>query len=365
MPYKKIIIILAVVLLLLSSVLAAYNYFFRTDGSGNGNGNGQPPEPAAKLKIISKEPVLGAVIADQDIKYMLAANGHIQQTSFNSLGSSPVSSNNIDNLKTVVFSADALKAVYQNEAAGQLKNNLFDLSSGQTVVLSDDILSLDFSPASDQIVYQYTNTETAANNISIASPDGSNWHGVINTKLQDLLVKWPSQNKISLQERSSGLAQSSLLTLDPSAKALSLVLADIYGLSVLFSPQGNRVLYSETDDSGKNLKLKVLNLDSQETKELNLKTLADKCVWSQDNRHIYCALPSIAADDYILPDDYFKGVYLTEDNIYKINSETNEKSLVEASQDGKYDASSLQLSDQESYLIFINKKDGLLYSLEL
>jgi Tol biopolymer transport system component len=185
--------------------------------------------------------------------------------------------------------------------------------------------------------------------------------------MKDLIVEWPSADQISIRTRPSGLAQSVLYTINPSTSDFQKVLSDIYGLTVLWSPSGEKILFSETDNNGHNLKLKVANKDGQIVKELDITTWPEKCVWSQDERIIFCAVPRGLPTTAIWPDDYYKGLFSTVDDFYKINLETNQKTLLVETEQTKtgYDASQLILSPQEDYLIFVNKKDGLLYSLRL
>ncbi|MBA7639710.1 hypothetical protein ES703_47370 [subsurface metagenome] len=95
--------------------------------------------------------------------------------------------------------------------------------------------------------------------------------------------------------------------------------------------------------------------------------MAEKCVWSQDPRIIFCAVPKNINDARILPDDFYKGTFLADDDFWKINIETKEKIKILEDWDmiETYDAVDLFLSPQESYLLFINKVNGLLYSIEL
>ena len=64
-----------------------------------------------------------------------------------------------------------------------------------------------------------------------------------------------------------------------------------------------------------------------------------------------------------MPDDYYKGkIESSAEEIVKMNLDTGEnKKIISAD----FDAHNLFLSKDETYLFFINKKDGRLYRLTL
>ena len=123
---------------------------------------------------------------------------------------------------------------------------------------------------------------------------------------------------------------------------------------------------SFTDAFGKNPKIALTDEKGEKNKNLNLAGIVDKCTWSKDGYTVFCALPLEIKGSDIWPDDYYKGLIILNDAIYKINLETDEKTKIAGSLDQiGLDAQELFLSPKEDYLFFINKKNGLLYSLRL
>jgi len=182
-----------------------------------------------------------------------------------------------------------------------------------------------------------------------------------------LIVEWPRSSEIFLRERPSGLAPSSLYSLDTLSGGFSKKLSNIYGLSIKWSADGKRFLYSKTDSKGKNISIYTSEVGVYNEKAIQVATLAEKCVWSQDPRIIYCAVPKIIGNNYVLPDDFYKEKFYSEDEFWKINIETKETSkIIEDYEINElYNASDLFLSPEEDYLFFTDKKNGLLYSIEL
>jgi hypothetical protein len=185
--------------------------------------------------------------------------------------------------------------------------------------------------------------------------------------MKNLIVEWPKGSDIFLREKPSGIAQGSLYSLNTFSKSFNNIMPNVYGLSVKWSSEGNKILYSKTNSKGGNIGIFIADRNGTNEKSANVQTLAEKCAWSQDTRYIYCAIPKNIADARILPDDFYKGTFIGDDEFYKINIGTGEKinilekeSLIET-----FDAIDLFLSPQENYLFFVNKNNGLLYSIKL
>jgi hypothetical protein len=223
-----------------------------------------------------------------------------------------------------------------------------------------------WSPDSKKIAYLFTDSSGEQNNISIANPDGSGWKNIFKTRLDNLVIEWPTKEKISLRLPSSGLAQGILYALNSETGDFYKVISDTYGLNAKWSPKGDKILFSSTSSKGKSPKLNLSDEKGTSFKDLNLSGIVDKCVWGKDDRTIFCALPQDVSQNATWPDDYYKGLVILSDDFYKINLETNQKTKIIGSTDEiGYDAQDLFLSPKEDYLFFINRRDGLLYSLKI
>jgi hypothetical protein len=378
MPLKKILIILIILFFLALGTLLVYNLLLKKEPltepttsrptSGQMPTTGQMPQIISRLKAISQEPVLGPTIDGQKIKYYSAANGNVFKSNFDGSGLMRISSNILPGLLKVLWSPDKSKVIAIFKDGEQVKKYFYDYQTQRSVLLNQNIRYLAWSPAENKIVYQYYDPQTEDNNISIANPDGTQWTNILKTRMKNLIVEWPSLEQVSLRTRPSGLAQSVVYTIDLATNNFQKVINETYGLTILWSPLGNKILYSETSSEGKNLKLKIADLAKQTIKELNFVTLPEKCVWSKDNRTLFCAIPKTIPTTAILPDDYYKGLISFTDDFWRINLDTGEKiQLFETTSETEsaYDAKELLLSPQENYLLFVNQKDGLLYSLAL
>ncbi len=384
---KKILIIFISVLILALIGLLIYNLFIKEpekDGLSPGElpegeeGGLEPgeeegeitPKPELKIKAISTERVLSPTLSADNTKviYYSQYNGNVWQSAFDGSGLMKVSSAALDNLKDIIWSPDKTKviSIYQDEEENISKYS-YNYNTGKVFLLDSFIQEIIWSPQSDKIVYQYTNETTDDNNISTANPDGANWQSIFQTRMKNINLSWAG-SEITFYEKPSGLIQGSLFILNPLTKNLTKVLSDVYGMAAKWSPQGDNVLYSKTGNQGKGIGLYIAPKDGSGEIAIGISGLIEKCVWSQDNRTIFCAVSSNIDEAEILPDDFYKGSFISNDEFWKINLETGEKTiLLEPWErgDGIYDAVDLFLSPLEDYLFFVSKLDGLLYSIGL
>ena len=393
---KKILIIIIVILIVALVALLVYNFLIKpktivTNNENNGelpygntgennetNGenvnnntenDNEFPQQESKIKAISTEAVLSPTINSDKTKvvYFLRSNGNIVENDF--IGSNPTtfSEMNVENLTTAIWAPNKNKAitVFQDNL-GTVSKYLYNISDKKSSPLGKYLSYISWSQDSNKITYQFQNDATGANDISTANPDGSKFSIVLSTRMKNLIVEWPTTN-IYLRERPSGLTQSTLYSLSPTSKALNKIISDIYGFSVKWSQKGDKILYSETNSKGTNIGIVVANNNGGNKKAIGISTFAEKCVWSQDTRYVFCAIPKNIKEAEVLPDDFYKGAFISDDEFYKINVSTGEKTNILEGENlsASYDANELFLSPQEDYLFFINKRNGLLYSIEL
>lgn len=362
MPLKKILSILITLLIIALVIFAAYNFFIKE----------KEIEEEIEKKIekitsaaipISQEPVLNPVIDDKKVKYYLVNNGNVFESNFDGSDKTRISSKNLQGLIKVLWSKTKEKVIAVFEKDLLIEKYLYNYNNEKSELLDYRIRWIAWSPNQDKIAYQYYDSSTDTNNINIADPDGSNWQNLLSTRMKNLIVEWPDKDKISIRTKPSGLAQSIIYSIDLSNNALQKIINETYGLTALWSPLGDKILISETNNQGLNLKLKLADLNEKIIKELTFVTLPEKCVWGQNNKTIFCAVPKSISSSAVMPDDYYKEKISFSDEIWRINLETED--LVKIEENGDFDAKELLLSPSEDYLLFINKKDGLLYSLEL
>ena len=99
-----------------------------------------------------------------------------------------------------------------------------------------------------------------------------------------------------------------------------------------------------------------------------LSTLPEKCVWRGDDVHIFCAAMNSTLPQNTLPDEWYQGVVSFNDSFWSANIDSGEITLLANPQtliNNAFDVISPTLSSDQGYFIFINKKDGTLWSMKI
>lgn len=374
---KKILKITAVVLGVVFIGLAIYYLFFKKGASApttavNENILGQEtisPETKNRLVPITDESVLSAAIGGEtgtttsatNIINYVAWDGTINQIDFSGGSKNKIGAAAVERIGEVTASKNGgLFALKYSSSSGSNKYLVYDVQNKNLKSLPENTVALTLSPDGQKIAAAATGA--GGTKITLTGIDGSKPIDLAITKIPDLILNWYSDNSIALKTKPSGLAYGLLYSLDLKTKKTSRILGNAYGLTSSFSPSGKKVLISQTESSGFNPSLSVINLDKKNQAAINQLTLPEKCSWAQDDRTVFCSIIK-TEDDYIMPDDYYKRkVKSNGEDIIKINLDTGQ---VQKIIDGVFDASNLFLAPDETYLFFINKIDGRLYRLTL
>ena len=316
---------------------------------------------------LSDVAVISPIISDNKVLYYSKLNGNVLKTDFEGKSIQPLTNIAIPNLITTVWSFDKSQTINIYQENDVVKKVLFDFASQKATQLDSKIKSISFAPNQNKIAYQFIDDSLGKNTITIADSNGLNWKDIFNIRMENIRLYWTKDNLLTLTSAPSGIVKGSALTIDTTPKIISLkkLISDIYGLTIKYSPDGKNLIYSQTDQYGHNPTLHLIK-EGGVAEKTNLNTLSDKCAFSKNN-NIYCAIPKIINGSLILPDDFYKNIANFSDIFFKIDMANNKSSIIFDPADFKYDfnASDLNISPNEDYIIFINKKDGLLYSIKI
>lgn len=228
--------------------------------------------------------------------------------------------------------------------------------------LPDNIKDISVSKSGDKIFY-LSNTKNGVVGI-VSTEKNEEKAQVFDSPFSEWYSAWPNDEAILLTTKPSGIVPGYSYILYPKEKEFEKVLSKIKGLTTLASPDLNKILYSN-----EKLELYVYNISENTVKTLNIKSLPEKCVWSEDNINIYCGIPKITNSLFLYPDSWYMGEESFNDEVYKINTETNSKNkIVDPSSlyEGEYiDLINLKLDEEEKNLFFMNKRDSYLWGVIL
>ncbi|MEK7153979.1 MAG: hypothetical protein AAB792_00280, partial [Patescibacteria group bacterium] len=137
-----------------------------------------------------------------------------------------------------------LVATYSNNSI------FYDLNSNSSKKLDSKIKNPVLSKAGDKLAYNYFDAETGEGNISIADPLMESFKVVLPTRFENWQIGWVNNNVLFLVRRpTAGNPTSSLFTLDIGTKSMHNILDLKNNLEVVWSPNGQKIIYSYGIDS--------------------------------------------------------------------------------------------------------------------
>ncbi|MBI1755199.1 hypothetical protein HY250_02925 [Candidatus Azambacteria bacterium] len=376
MTTKKIILILLAVLLLVGAGFAVYYFYFKkpaVKAGETGKETKAPPRAQenvtvidSKLKRISKGVAVSPVAIADGTKVMYAGkSGGIYEVGFDGGGLKETKFVPQKNLFRVLWSKNAGEfiALYGAPEGRRLFYN--NSATQNTSPLDKNIVSVSLSKTAAKMAYLSINGTQNQNTVTVADLNGENPKIALNTRLADVRLDWVNENEIAVSTTPSGLAENTLWLLNVSSQKLTSVLSGVFGLTAKWDDAGERFLFSQTSSAGENLSLSISNKTGGQIKKMDLAALPEKCTFSKDGKNVFCAAAQ-NAPDIVWPDDYYKGLYKTNERVWSVNLSTGSRnSLYEFDPNGAFDATNLILSPKEDALVFLNKSDGYLYSLQL
>lgn len=187
---------------------------------------------------------------------------------------------------------------------------------------------------------------------------------VFSSTIREWLPQWFTRSTVALTTRASSGLPGALTFVNTTTGGTESVLSDIRGLTTLVHNDGSHVLYSESSDQS--FRLSTFNKKTGKTTSINTTTFPEKCVWSSKTAQAYCLTPSrLEPGKY--PDDWYQGLQSSTDSIWKITSDTGaSEPLFNLEQQGVLiDGIRPTLTTDETYLLFMNKKDGSLWSYQI
>lgn len=357
---RRFLIIGIIVLSALIGLLLIYNFVLK------GKLPKKEPLPETKkefqpsIQPISRQTVVSPTLdsSGAKIKFYLKESGNVMESDFDGGNQKIISSAKIQGLARILWSPakDKVISFYENG-----DKYFYDYNTKKSTKLNFNIKDVIWT--GDKIIYQFK--DAARNSFNVSNPDGSAWRPLtFHTENRIFKMDWVS-GKLYFYLAPSGYVPSSLNVLDDKGISKT-IFSRVNGLGAKWAPNGEKFIFSGTDFQGKRLSLSLSDKDGLSIKNLNLAALAEKCVWSGDNKNIFCAAPKEVPQFAVMPDAYYGATFRSVDYFIRINTDTLEKNwLINPNLAGDYDASDLFLSPDENYLFFVNRIGGLLYSLQM
>ncbi len=356
----------------------------------NSNPNGEVSNTVPPLlRRIAEFPIAGATIFDRVIgtstkketvsviRYMERSTGNVYEASTSTLDLIRISNTTFPKVHEAIFDSTGENVIARtmpsddDEIISTYYGHLKKLTATSTEQMLETTL---LSNSSDVVI-----TSPIKNKIFslgneggekgvISKFDGSGKNTVFTSLLKEWLPTWPSEDNIVLSTKPSASVEGVAYLLNIPTKNTKKIGVSLAGLTVSVSPNLANILYSESDSKNHTIIFGLMDKDGKAPTPLFLKTLPEKCVWSQKEKNMaFCAVPdSLPAATY--PDDWYSGKISFADSIWKINvlnGEVRDIAPIREMVKTDIDAINLSLDSKEDYLLFTNKKDLSLWGLQL
>lgn len=296
-----------------------------------------------ELIVLSKRAVLSPTLSKEkdSVLYYDKNNGQVFEASPRDLNEKVISNKFLPNLIQTIWSPNKKEVVsvfYDNNGR---RFKYYNYQTQRAIDLGTAIKSLAFSPDGSHI--SYFKALGADGAIYVSAPDGSSTRKIIDTRLSDLEIYWPSPEYISFKTAADGKDSIYLLSMTGNLTRL----LDMDGQTdILWSPDGTRLLYSSKGSDG--FVLSTKEIKSSEDKDLRVASSANKCAWGVSGTYVICSIPR--SDN--------KG-----GDIYKIDLSGNKELIASPQKD--INTGQLILTGIEDYIMIVNNTDGKLYALKI
>lgn len=329
------------------------------------------------LRKITGAPVSGVTIFESasgtKVRFLEKATGHIYENPADQNLITRITNTTIPKTEDVYWSDDGNSLLLRYEKENSIESFLAGISeeNSTSATITENMKSLvgkfllpnitSVSKNADTLAF--LRDEGARSALYTVSFENKEPSLVWQSPIKEWVVSWSDRDTVYLTTRASASAPGFSYSINIKNGRFTKALGDVLGLTVLPSPDNQKILYSESTSGF--LALFVKRGEAQNTTPFL--TLPEKCVWSNDSVTLYCAVfsPVPGAE---LPDSWYMGLISFSDTIVSLNTETFEtKILSNLKNDSQedIDAIELKLSPKEDYLIFRNKRDFTPWILRL
>jgi hypothetical protein len=278
----------------------------------------------------------------------------IQETAWSSHGNSLVFrylDNNTDNI--VSFSAKLVSS--STDALTELTGSF----------ISPNMKELVTNPNGDKIFGLVNKSDKSGTYGFTTNIDGSNKKTIFDSAISFFNISWPKESIITFTTKPSYREAGLLYFFNTQTYSLEKILGNITGMSTVTNKDASLVAYSYSIDNA--FALDIYDTVNKVSKDLIIKTIADKCVWGNKNSKVlYCAVPkTISPNNY--PDAWYQGEESFGDNIWKIDTESGgvfRLYQIGSNENTEIDAFDLKISLDDQYLSFSDKNDLSLWLLK-
>ncbi|MEK7590227.1 MAG: hypothetical protein AAB454_00790 [Patescibacteria group bacterium] len=376
---KKILIITTILVVLGIGGYLAWQYFFQptpTEVAEEGAAlpiteagitptEKRPAETQitkAGIKILSTRPVFDYWInKNTNDVYFVDLNGEMHKISPSGT-EEKINAQTISDIHSIQPSPDGSRVIFTFGYPFQTTLSILDIAAKSWQPLPAGTISAAWDPRSNnQISYLKDNSDKSG--IFLLTLSTKKATELIKVNQKDLDLEWALPDVLYLKTKPSAEYNGFIWAFNIKQKTFSPLINEGAGLSVLWSDNGK--LGCRFSGNGFTNSFTLIDEKNRVLANISDVTLPSKCAFGINNA--YCAIPIRIPPRVKLPDDYLQKEIFLDDLIYKVDLTTGE-----TEQFGNISFNiftppmdAYHLSIQKNRLLFINRLDNLLYSLDL
>ncbi len=328
-----------------------------------------------KLRKISSQPIAGMGSIDTKagtlVRYIEKATGHIYEVEMFSPKITRISNTTVP----VVYDAqwgnagNSIIARYLKNDNVTVDTYSLTLKAASTTAV-ETLMGIAF-PGGISDVATYGNSAFYLQQSSLGSQGYvSNFEGtkkklIWSNDIKELNSQFVNDRYVALTTKPYQNIEGYLYLVDTGTGQVRRILGNILGLSALVNKDATSVIYLEQGDS---VKFGYYSITKKAYVDVSPATFPEKCIWSKKNLEIaYCAVPNKQLSNSSLT-DWYMGKISTQDYLWRFDLKENTSTIISdlSLESGEWiDVIKPILSDNEQYLVFMNKIDNSLWSLDL
>lgn len=306
------------------------------------------------IKPIGSKPLYDYwVNAKTNTIYYLSKDGEVMKT-FGDGKDSVVSKQTLTDFNKLIVSPDGTKIIAVLGYPTAPFFAVYDAAANTWERLPSGTISATFDPTSQKIAYlQSSATAGGLYTLNLADKKSVK---IMNLLTVDGDMLWRNKDEILLSQKSATLAGGETWVINLTKKTLNKLTR---GSAALMEMWGNDLgLKLVTVDQ--KFELLLVHSSGAELSTLPFMTIPSKCTFQ--GAMLYCAVPASLPVRANLPDDYFKEKIYALDQIISFDTNTRESKILF---DGSSPVDAINLLVQDKQLLFKNRYDEKVYSLEL
>lgn len=328
-------------------------------------------KPAADGATTTKKVI---TVPSLRIRYVERASGHIYEYNPDTKETKKLTNTTIPKTEESFFVDDGKRVImrYLGDDNQTIESYLGVLPLGNVTdkltggFLPENILSITRSPDTKEVFYiTKTSTGSVGNILNIVDLKERR---VFESPFSEWLTYWGADG-ITLHTKASSKYPGYAYLLKTNG-GYTKIAGSIPGLTASETSTNSLVVLGSNSSSASGL-LSIYNTKTKTAVQVpNLTTFTEKCVWASEGAFLFCAAPRTPELAPNLLDTWYKGATFTADDFYFINTiDGNAEFFADISELMKtkteLDVVQMQISQSGEYLVFIDKKTGTPWVLNL